>query len=132
VESYDDGYEAVRAIEDLKRAKLKTPGGNRGRPFKVLEHNEDELTLRTSGGGKVRLRAETFDTALRILRDLGAVTDGGWVLMKDETLDMVLRGENRDKACTSYVFPLLEAAGKVEIERGRPTRLRLAPRVIEG
>ena len=62
--------------------------------------------------------------AHKALGDLGALEEGGWVPISDETLVAVVQSENRDKACTSYVLPLLEAIGWVELERKRPARAR--------
>lgn len=123
---FDDPFLDIRELDDLRKRRFTTPGGRAGKPFKVLKVDDDALTLRTSAGGKVSLRSEVFQVAEQLLRDLGALDDERWVAMSDPTLDGVLRGQNRDKACTSYVFPLLEAIERVEIDRGRPVRFRLA------
>jgi hypothetical protein len=124
----DEAFDAVTNLAQLTTRRFETPGGARGRPFRVLSSSPDGLQVRTSTGGRLRLRAEVFATAEKLLADLGATEEDRWVFLKDEVLSGVLRGENRDKAVSSYVFPLLEAAGRVEIERKRPARLRL----IEG
>lgn len=122
---FDDPLELIRALPDLRKRRFQTPGGRAGRPFSVLKHDQDQIVLRSSRGGRITLRALVFQTAEQILRDLGQDSEGGWVLLSNDILDAVLRGENRDHACTSYVFPLLEAVDRVEIDRGRPARLRL-------
>lgn len=122
----DDPYEAVRQLTNLKKQKFKTPGGKAGRPFQVLTMDEDMVTVRTSRGGRVKVCNEVFQVAEQLLRDLGEKEAGHWVLLSDDILSNVLRGQNRDNACSSYVFPLLEAAGRIEIDRSRPVKLRLA------
>lgn len=125
----DDPFLAIRALEDLTRRTFTTPGAGRtGKPFRVLGVTDDGLDVQTSRGGRVSLRAEAFDGAVKALADLGAVEPEGWVAVSDETLVAVLQSENRDKACTSYVLPLLEAVGAVELARTRPARARVARR----
>lgn len=121
-----DAFGAVKALPDLTEQRFNTPGGGkRGRPFAVLAANDDELTVRTSTGGRVTLRSEPFQTAVKLVGDLGPLDPDGWVRVSDETLVAVLASENREKACTSYVLPLLEAAGLLELDRGRPARVRV-------
>jgi hypothetical protein len=123
----DDPFDAVRALEGLTRTKFKTPAaGKAARPFQVAAQGDDFLEVRTSRGGRVQLRAEAFQGALKVIGDLGAIEPEGWVRASDETLVGVLQSENRDKACSSYVLPLLEEAGLIELERKRPSRVRLA------
>ncbi len=125
----DDPFNAVRELDDLSRRTFTTPAAGRAaRPFRVLSTSDDALEVQTSRGGRVTLRAEAFQGALKVLGDLGAVEDGGWVRVSDETLVAVLQSENRDKACSSYVLPLLEACGLIELARTRPARARLPRR----
>ncbi|MEZ0229061.1 MAG: hypothetical protein ACAI25_10585, partial [Planctomycetota bacterium] len=70
------------------------------------------------------LRPEVFSTGVKALVDLGAELPERWVPVSDDTLAAILSSENREKAATSYVLPLLEAAGLVEIERTRPAKVR--------
>ena len=56
-----------------------------------------------------------------LLADWAAAPQPG----RDETLVAVLQSENRERACVSYVLPLLEAVGLIELERARPARARL-------
>lgn len=122
----DDPYEAIKNIPKLKKEKFKTPGGKAGRPFQVLETGDDMMAVRTSRGGKVTIQIEVFQVAEQLLRDLGEKEEGRWVLLSDDVLSGVIRGQNHDKACSSYVFPLLEATGRIEIDRSRPVKLRLS------
>ncbi len=120
-----DAYDLVLALPDLKTRVFKTPGaGNTSKPFRVERANADGLTVRTSTGGFVPLRPETFSTGVKALADLGAELPGRWVPVSDDTLAAILSSENREKAATSYVLPLLEAVGLVEIERTRPSKAR--------
>lgn len=121
----DDPFERVLTLPDLKRTTFKTPGsGSSSRPFQVLGASEDGLEVRTSQGGRVTLRAEAFAAAAKAIADLGEVEPEGWVRSSDEALTAVVSSENRDRACVSYVLPLLEAAGLVELDRSRPARVR--------
>jgi len=125
----DDPFDAVCALDDLTRHTFKTPGAGRtGRPFHVTAAGPEGLEVRTSRGGRLTLRAEAFSGALKVLRDLGPLDPEGWVRVSDDTLNAVLQSENRDKAVTSYVLPLLEAAGRVELVRARPARVRATDR----
>ncbi|MBL4849063.1 MAG: hypothetical protein JKY65_26360 [Planctomycetes bacterium] len=127
-ETWEDPFEDVKALSELTRQRFQTPGAGRsGKPFQVLSTADDQLEVRTSRGGRVVLRAEAFQTAPKLIGDLGGLEEGGWVRVSDETLNAVLSGENREKACGSYVLPLLEATGWVELERKRPARVRLHP-----
>lgn len=127
-EVWEDPFEDVRALPELTRQRFQTPGAGRsGKPFQVASVSADQLEVRTSRGGKVVLRAEAFQTAPKLIADLGGLEEGGWVRVSDETLNAVLSGENREKACGSYVLPLLEATNWVELERKRPARVRRHP-----
>lgn len=124
----DDPFEALRAQTKITRESFKTPAaGKAARPFKVLSFADDALDVRTSRGGKVTLRSEAFQGALKAIGDLGALDEEGWIRAGDETLVAVIQSENRDKACSSYVLPLLEHLGLVELDRSRPARVRLTP-----
>lgn len=120
-----DAYDLVLALPDLKTRVFKTPGaGNTSRPFRVERANADGVTVRTSQGGTVGLRPEAFAAGVKALEDLGATLPERWVPVSDDALAAILSSENREKAATSYVLPLLEAAGLVEIERSRPAKAR--------
>ena len=45
---------------------------------------------------------------------------------------IVMSAGNREKACGSYVLPLLEAAGLIEIERTRPAKARAKQATASG
>src|SRR5581483_7193349 len=120
---FASAFDAVKAIPDLKTKVWKTPGaGNTSKPFRVERATDDLLEVRTSQGGRVSLRAFAFDAGVKALDDLGAADATGerWVLVSDEALQAVLASENRDRAVSSYVLPLLEGAGLIELARERP------------
>jgi hypothetical protein len=120
-----EAYDLVLALPDLKTRIFKTPGaGNTSKPFRIERANADGLTVRTSTGGFVPLRPEAFAAGVKALGDLGETLPERWVPVSDETLAAIMSSENREKAATSYVLPLLEAAGLVEIERTRPAKAR--------
>lgn len=122
-----DSYEAVRALPDLKTCIWKTPSaGATAKPFRVDRVTSEAIEVKTSMGGRVSLRPEAFEAGVKALADLGANDGEGWVLVSDDVLSAVLSSENREKACTSYVLPLLEAAGLIEIARARPAKARVA------
>lgn len=126
--AWEDAFEAVTALEDLTLRSFRTPAaGARARPFKVAKVGVEQLEVSTSRGGKVPLRAEAFVAAVKILHDLGQdeALEGGWVRISDELLVGVLQAENGERACVSYVLPLLAEAGKIELERSRPARARV-------
>jgi hypothetical protein len=129
----EDPFDAIVALEGLRRQTFRTPAaGKSSRPFKVASTTLDSLDVQTSRGGKVTLRCEAFQGAVKVLGDLAPDDPEGWVRISDETLVAVIQSENRDKACTSYVLPLLEAIGHVELARTRPARARLVRREYDG
>lgn len=121
-----DAYDAVLALPDLTKRTFKTPGsGATSKPFTVRSQTPDGLEIKTSRGGTVQLRQEAFDGGLKALADLGVDDPDGWVRTSDDVLLAVLSSENRDHAVASYVLPLLEAAGLIDIDRSRPARARV-------
>jgi hypothetical protein len=121
-----DAYDAVLALPDLTKRTFKTPGaGATSKPFTVRAQTPDGLEIKTSRGGTVQLRSEAFDGGLKALGDLGVDDPEGWVRTSDDVLLAVLSSENRDHAVASYVLPLLEAAGLIDLDRSRPARARV-------
>jgi hypothetical protein len=122
----DDALSTVLAIADLTARTWKTPGaGNTSKPFKVRKGTQSAgVEVTTSKGGTITLRPEAFDGAVKALSDLGVDDPDGWVRVSDEALLAVLSSENREHGVASYVLPLLEGAGLVELDRGRPARAR--------
>jgi hypothetical protein len=130
--SMQEAYDLVLALPDLKTRIFKTPGaGNTSKPFRIERANAEGLTVRTSNGGFISMRPEAFQAGVKALADLGATLPERWVPVSDDTLAAILSSENREKAATSYVLPLLEAAGLVEIERTRPSKARTTAAAAE-
>lgn len=120
-----NAYDLILALPDLKTRIWQTPGaGKTSKPFRVERANGDSLEVRTSQGGRVTLRPEAFSGGLKAIADLGALEPERWVLVSDESLQAILSSENRDKAVSSYVLPLLEGAGVLELLRERPAKAR--------
>jgi hypothetical protein len=121
-----DAFDAVAALPDLTKRTFQTPGsGASSKPFTVRKAELDSVEVKTSRGGTVTLRAEAFDGAIKALGDLGVDDPERWVRTSDDTLLAVLTSENRDHAVASYVLPLLEAAGLIDLDRKRPSRARV-------
>ena len=96
-----------------------------GKPFSVDAIDGESVTIRTARGGRVRISLFTFDSAVKYLEDRGHRGDA-WLETKDEDFQMVLNMENDRVRAASYVLAILEAAGLVEIDHGRPNRVRLS------
>jgi hypothetical protein len=124
-----DAFGAVTALADLTTRTWKTPGaGNTSKPFKVRRAHTDAIEVQTSRGGTVLLRSEAFDAAVKALGDLAEALpeeEGRWVGVSDEALVAILSSENREHGVASYVLPLLEGAGLIELDRGRPAKARV-------
>ncbi len=122
---YEDAWDLVLALPGLTTSVWKTPGsGGTARPFRVARAGDEGLVVSTSKGGRVPLRPEAFRAGAKALEDLGGGSADGWVPVSDDALQAILAGENREHACSSYVLPLLEAAGLVELDRTRPAKAR--------
>ena len=125
--SLSDPFEELRGLPELRTRTFKTPSaGLSARPFRVIGLDLEGLELKTSRGGRVRVRQDALYTALKALGDLGSVEPEGWVRINDATLQAVLQSEGRGQGYASYVLPLLEATGRVELRRERPAFARLA------
>lgn len=119
------GYLDIQTDPTLPGAVLKTPDQSRGKPFRVAEVDSEGVTVGTSTGGRVRIRGQVFDTVLKILQDYGAKGDS-WLPCGDPSLRDICRHENGGKDCLSYVLPILQHARAVELDGGRPNKVRLA------
>jgi len=104
--------------------QLKTPDARTGKPFSILAAGPEEVTVRTARGGRVKISPFTFDTAVKYLEDLGCRGDA-WLEVKDETFQAVLNSENDRVRASSYVLAILARAGLVEVDGGRPNKVRL-------
>jgi len=104
---------------------LRTPDDRSGKPFSIDSIDAEAVAVRTARGGRVRISLFTFDTAVKYLDDLG-VRGERWLEAKDEDFQTVLNMENDRVRAASYVLAILQRAGLVEIDGGRPNRVRLA------
>ncbi len=104
--------------------RLRTPDERTGQPFAVEAVDAEGVTVRTSRGGRVRVGLFTFETAAKFLRDNGVV-GGRWLEVKDPDFQTLLNMENDRVRAASYVLAILAAAGVVEIDGGRPNKVRL-------
>jgi len=120
VSAYDEILERVRA-----GATLRTPDARTGKPFTVAGVDPESLTVRTASGGRVKISSFAFDTAVKYLEDCGCKGDR-WLEAKDESFQALLNMENDRVRASSYVLSILEAAGVIDIDGGRPNRVRLA------
>jgi hypothetical protein len=103
---------------------LKTPDDRTGKPFTIAAVDPEAVAVKTARGGRVRISLFTFDSAVKYLTDLG-ISGDRWLEAKDEDFQMVLNMENDRVRAASYVLAILERAGLVEIDGGRPNKVRL-------
>ncbi len=105
--------------------RLKTPDAKTGQPFTVEAVDAEGVTIKTSKGGTIRMGLFTFETATKFLAD-NAVTGERWLEVKDQDFQMLLNMENDRIRAASYVIAILGAAGLLDVDGGRPNRVRLA------
>jgi hypothetical protein len=107
--------------------KLKTPDERVGQPFTVEAVDLEGVAVKTAKGGKIRVGLFTFETAVKFLADNGVVGDR-WMEVKDQDFQMLLNMENDRVRASSYVLAILGAADVIEIDGGRPNKVRLTGR----
>jgi hypothetical protein len=105
--------------------RLRTPDAKTGQPFTVEVVDAEGVTVKTAKGGKIRMGLFTFETAAKFLAD-NAVTGERWLEVKDQDFQMLLNMENDRVRASSYVIALLGAAGVIDVDGGRPNKVRLA------
>jgi hypothetical protein len=105
--------------------RLKTPDAKTGQPFTVEAVDAEGVTIKTAKGGKIRMGLFTFETAAKFLADHAAVGDR-WLEVKDQDFQILLNMENDRVRASSYVIALLGAAGVIDVDGGRPNKVRLA------
>jgi hypothetical protein len=119
-----DAYD--RILERVKPgAKLRTPDEKVGAPFTVEALDAEGLEIRTNRGGKLRISLFTFETAMKFLADRGHAGER-WLPVKDEEFQMLLNMENDRVRAASYVLAILGAAGLIDVDGGRPNKVRIA------
>ncbi|MGH7163049.1 MAG: hypothetical protein ACREID_06170 [Planctomycetota bacterium] len=119
----DSAYDVV--MQRLKPGdRLKTPDDRTGKPFEIAALDAEAVTVKTARGGRVRVSLFSFDTAVKYLSDRGIRGDR-WLAVQDDDFQALLNMENDRVRASSYVLGILAAAGLVEIDGGRPNRVRL-------
>ena len=118
-----DTFDAV-----LERVKpgvtLKTPDAKVGAPFVIEVVDAEGVGIKTNRGGKLRIGLFTFETAVKYLTDQGCRGDR-WLEVKDSDFQMLLNMENDRVRAASYVLAILQEAALIDIDGGRPNRVRL-------
>ncbi len=114
----------IEKKDDLVGKVLKTPDAKTGKPFRIAEIDGEAVSIGTSTGGRLRLSPTVFDTAVKYLEDFECRGDK-WMAINDTWFKDLLKAENDGKACSSYVLPILEELGVVEIVHERPNKVRL-------
>lgn len=104
---------------------LKTPDDKAGQPFTVETVDAEGVSIRTAKGGRIRIGLFTFETAAKFLTDRGVAGDR-WLEVKDEDFQMLLNMENDRVRASSYVIAILGAARVIDVDGGRPNKVRLA------
>jgi hypothetical protein len=104
---------------------LKTPSGYAEFTVSNIRSNEVILEIGETKN-ELRIPAACFEGAPDFLRDKG------WIRISAkhgeanvDTFDGYVQGFTRGISAASYVAPILEEAGIVEIDRSRPAKLRL-------
>ena len=114
-----------RILERVKPGdRLKTPDEKAGQPFTVETVDLEGVSIKTAKGGRIRIGLFTFETATKFLADRGVAGDR-WLEVKDEDFQMLLNMENDRVRASSYVIAILGAARVVDIDGGRPNKVRL-------
>ena len=110
----------IRPEEEL----LKTPSGRS--TFMIEAINSDGIKIRVGKGWPILVKAEC-------LRGIPSFLEGkGWVIIGSThgkppagSLDEYLQKYTHGVSVASYVVPILERIGIIEVNRKRPYRLRL-------
>ena len=115
-----------RVLERVKPGdRLKTPDEKAGQPFTVESVDAEGVSIKTARGGRIRIGLFTFETAAKFLADRGVAGDR-WLEVKDEDFQMLLNMENDRVRASSYVIAIMGAAGVLDVDGGRPNKVRLA------
>jgi hypothetical protein len=103
---------------------LRTPDAKTGKPFTVDALDPEGVSIRTSSGGFVRISMFAFDVAAKYLADRGHRGDN-WLKVSDEDFQALLNMENDRVRAGSYLLAVLAAAGVVDVDGGRPNKVRV-------
>jgi hypothetical protein len=119
-----DAYD--RILERVKPGQqVRTPDAKVGQAFTIEKVDAEGLEIKTHRGGRIRISLFTFETAVKFLADQGCRGDR-WLEVKDPDFQMLLNMENDRVRAASYILGILGAAGLVDVDGGRPNRVRLA------
>lgn len=108
-------YEGQELFTPTKRSK-----------FTILYISPYNIIVKLRGGYRIRIPVDCFDAIFQHF------PRGKWILIgaredqpDADTLDQLVQRYTIRPWAASYVAPLLEAAGFAEIDRRRPTKIRL-------
>ena len=103
---------------------LKTPSGKA--QFEFYHVDGEKVIIETEGGSYIKIPAACFENAPIFLRRRGWTGIGALhAISHEETFDNFVKRFTSGTSVASYVAPILEKAGIVEIDRSRPAKLRL-------
>jgi hypothetical protein len=105
--------------------RLRTPDAKTGQPFTVEVVDPEGVSVKTAKGGHVRMGLFTFETAVKFLADRGFAGER-WIEVKDPDFQMLVNMENDRVRASSYVLAILAAAGVIDVDGGRPNKVRLS------
>ena len=117
----------IRITQKIPRNTiLTTPSG---RAFFAFYHIDGEkVIIKTNGGTYIKLPSSCFEETPNFLRGRGWVKIGASHTApnsSNRTFDDFLKNRCQGVSTASYVATILEKADIVEIERGRPAKIRL-------
>jgi hypothetical protein len=106
-------------------SSLKTP--SKDALFLVRHFGAVNVTLEVGENGReFKIPNRCFEGAINYLQDKGWIKIGALQDSSDEkTFDSYVKNFTSGTSAASYVAPMLEKAGFVEIEKGPPARIRL-------
>ena len=116
-----------RILETLKEGLvLETPSGRA--KFIIQRLNGEGVEITVGAGLPILLPRNLWDSLASFLEGKGWVRIGS-IHGKAEkgTLDYFVQQFTNGRSAASYIAPILEKAGLVEISRSQPSRLRYLP-----
>ena len=94
--------------------------------FKVRHYGISYVALEIGKGRAIKIPIRCFEGSLDYLRGKGWIKIGAHHGSSNEqTFDSYVKNFTSGISAASYVAPMLEKAGIVEIEKGPPARIRL-------
>jgi len=106
---------------------LKTPDKGRTASFTVIRRSDSSLEVRTHKGNTVRIRREAFGAVLRHLAQEHHGAERPCIVASSQHrpgfLGFAAKQANDNAAVViTYILPILQDAGLVEIDGNRPNR----------